>query len=84
MALRGMDMSVHFGMDLKVMNAWTRAFKVNPSMDMAWGNGTHGRTFWTMIRSETPVQRPEFIVFISVRHRTERFTLKPHQPFRTH
>ena len=78
-----MDMSVHFGMDLGVMNPWTRAFKVNPSMDLAWGNGTHVRTFWTMTRSETPVQRPEFIVFISAKHRTERFILRLHRPFRT-
>ncbi len=78
-----MDMSVHFGMEPGVMNPWTRAFKVNPSMDLVWGNGTHVRTYWTMTRSETPVQRPEFIVFISAKHRTERFILRPHRPFQT-
>lgn len=83
MALRGMDMSVQCCMDLKVMNPWTRAFKVNPSMDLVWGNGTHVRTYWTTTRSETPVQRPEFIVFISGKHLTEPFILRPPRPFRT-
>ena len=78
-----MDMSVHFGMDLGVMNPWTRAFKVNPSMDSAWGNGTHVRTFWTKTRFETPAHRLEFIVSISAKDQTERFILRPHRPFQT-
>ena len=83
MAFRGIDMRLRFGMDPEMKKPWTRGFKVNPNMGRPWGNGTLAPTWWTMTRSGTSAQPPEFIEFISAKHPMEPSTSKPPLRFRT-
>ena len=70
MALRGMDMFVRFGMAPKVMNPWTRGFKMHPLVGRP--HGQTGREGGPLDDDpfETPALHHEFIVSINTRHRT--------------